>query len=73
MKMCMSVVRKMFSQSFRTQDAVLAFIFRFNPSKGQGQIKAQIPKFEISTQNHTYPAQFRLRILKMPRALTYGD
>ena len=49
LKCCLSVVRHMFYVSFETQSSMVTFIFKYDPRKGQVQVKlSQIgSNFEI--------------------------
>ena len=60
----------MFDGSFGTQNAMVTFIFIFDPRKGQCQVKlGQISRFKTGFQKLT--VQFFLRILKMSSILEY--
>ena len=50
-KCCISVVRHMFYGSFGTQNTMVAFIFRFDPRKGQYKVKLGQKRSNFQNQN----------------------
>ena len=73
----MSVERHMLCGSFGTQNTMVAFIFRYDPRKGQYKVKlgqkGQILKVKIFFQKHAYVVQLCLRIPEMLFIFTYDN